>query len=254
MSSRPPMPRLVAAELLKVRSTRVVWGLLAGMLVLALLALVGRLATADGVDAPLASTEGIRAIVGSAGAGWIFVFALGIVSSAGELKHGTAVQSFLAVPARVPVIAAKLAAAALIGLAFAAVCAAFVVAVGLPWAASKQAAPSLGDGELWAVLAGVSLSTVLYGALGVALGALIRHQVAALLIGIGWFLVAESAVTAALPEVGRWLPGGAASALSRSAGTAELLPMGWGGLLFTAYVAGFAAAAMIATRRRDVSP
>jgi ABC-2 type transport system permease protein len=122
----------------------------------------------------------------SAGAGSIFTLALGILASAGEFRHGTAVQAFLAVPRRVPVVVAKIATSGLVGLAFGLVCAAFCVAVALPWWASEAQAISLGDPQLWTVLAGVVLSTTLYGALGAALGALLGNQVVGLLVALGW--------------------------------------------------------------------
>jgi hypothetical protein len=248
---RTPARRLLAAELLKVRSTRVVWSLLAGTLALALLALVGVLA-GEPSRTPLNSDAGIARVFVSAGAGSIFALALGILASAGEVRHGTVVQSFLAVPQRVPVVVAKVVACGLIGLGFGLVCALFCVAVALPWTASEGQAISPADGQLWLVLLGVVLSTALYGALGAALGSLLGNQVLGLLVALGWFVVVESALTAALPEVGRWLPGGAASALTRAPSSEELLPMGWGGLLLAAYVVAFAVAGVAAVRRREV--
>jgi ABC-2 type transport system permease protein len=247
-----PMRRLLAAELLKVRSTRVVWGLLAGTLALALLSLVGVLAGDRAGQPRLNSDDGIARVFVSAGAGSIFALALGILASAGELRHGTAVQAFLAVPRRVPVIVAKVGACALLGLGFGLVCAAFCVALALPWSASEGQAISLTDGQLWAVLAGVVLSTALYGALGAGLGALLGNQVLGLLVALGWFVVVESALTAALPEVGKWLPGGAASALTQAPSSDDLLAPGWGGLLLVAYVIAFAYAGIAAVRRREV--
>lgn len=57
-----------------------------------------------------------------------------------------------------------------------------------------------------------------------------------------------------VPEVRRWLPGGAAAVLTRSA-TYEggLLPMWAGGLLFAAYGLAFAMAGTRFVLRRDVT-
>jgi ABC-2 type transport system permease protein len=247
---RTPPRRLLEAELLKIRSTRVGWALLAGTLVLALLSLVGVLAGEQ--RAPWDSPEGIRRIFVAAGAGGIFALAMGILAAAGEERHGTLTQAFLAVPARTPVLVAKIAAGALAGLVFGVVCGVFCVAVALPWTAADGQAIGLGSGTLWGVLGGVLVSTTLYGALGAGLGELIGRQVPALLVSLGWFVVAESALVAAFPEVGKWLPGGASSALTRSPDADELLPAGWGALLMTAYVVAFAAAGIVAARRREV--
>jgi ABC-2 type transport system permease protein len=249
---RTPPRRLLQAEFLKVRSTRVIWALLGGTLALALLALVGVLAgDQDGLPAPN-TAEGTRRIFVSAGAGGIFALALGILASAGEERHGTLTQAFLAVPARTPVLVAKIVTGALVGLAFGIVSCVFCTAVALPWTASQGEAISLSSGELWTVLGGVTLSTALYGALGAGLGELIGRQVPALLVSLGWFVVAESAIVAALPDVGKWLPGGASGALTRSPDADDLLPMGWGGLLMLGYVVVFAAVGVIVARRREV--
>ena len=65
---RTPPRRLLQAEFLKVRSTRVIWALLGGTLALALLALVGVLAgDQDGLPA-WNTAEGTRRIFVSAGA------------------------------------------------------------------------------------------------------------------------------------------------------------------------------------------
>jgi ABC-2 type transport system permease protein len=247
---RTPPRRLLEAELLKVRSTRVAWALLAGTLALALLSLVGVLAGEQ--RAPWNTAEGIRRIFVAAGAGGIFALALGILAAAGEERHGTLTQAFLAVPSRTPVLVAKIAAGALMGFVFGVVCCLFCVAVALPWAAADGQSIAFGSGTLWAVLGGVILSTTLYGALGAGLGELIGRQVPALLVSLGWFVVAESAIVAAFPEVGKWLPGGASSALTRSPDADDLLPVGWGALLLAAYVLAFAVAGIAAARRREV--
>jgi hypothetical protein len=249
---RTPARRLLAAELLKVRSTRVVWGLLAGALAVALLNLVGAIAGHEATQPPLNSDEGVRRIFIAAGSGSMFVLALGIIATAGELRHGTAVQAFLALPARVPVILAKVVACGLLGLALGEICAWLCVAVALPWTAAEGQPVALGDSEMWRVLVGVMLSTTLYGVLGVGIGALVRNQVPALLAAIGWFAVVETALLAAVPEVAKWLPGGASSGLMGSPASDELLPMGWSGLLLAFYAAVLVVAGVAAVRRRDV--
>jgi ABC-2 type transport system permease protein len=249
---RTPQHRLLAAELLKVRSTRVVWGLLVGALAVALLNVVIVIAGHDASSGRLDSADAVRRIFISAGSGSIFVLALGILSTAGELRHGTAVQAFLAVPTRVPVLVAKVGACALLGLVLGEICATFCVAVALPWTAAEGEPIALGDREMWRVLSGVMLGTMLYGALGVGIGSLVRNQVTALLVAIGWFVVVESALLGAIPEVAKWLPGGAAAGLSGGEASGKLLPMGWAGALLAGYAATFVVAGIVTVNRREV--
>jgi len=231
---------LVAAELLKIRSTRAALGLMIGMVALALIALAGTLA-AYPAEVRLDTDDGIGAVLGLAGVAGNFSLLLGVLSSTGELRHGTAVQAFLAVPSRLPVLLAKVAACALVGLLFAAVSGLICLAVGLPWLASRGQAVSLFDPTVWRVLGGAGLAAALYGALGVGLGSLVRRQGWALAVAVGWFLVAETVLLVTQPDLAQWLPGGAASALA-GAGAGLLLPAGVGGLLLAAYATAFVGA------------
>ena len=91
--------------------------------------------------------------------------------------------------------------------------------------------------QLWV---GTTVATALFGLLGVALGALTRNTVAAILGGIGWTMIIEIGILASLaPEVTKWLPAGAAVALTTvgSAGSAMLSP--W---VASAVLAGWAIA------------
>jgi hypothetical protein len=86
--------------------------------------------------------------------------------------------------------------------------------------------------------------------LGVAVGAVVRHQVAAIVGTLAWLFVGEALVTAVVPQPARWLPGQAgAIALgidpATSAITGVLVVAGWA-------VAG-AAIADAVLRRRDVA-
>ena len=94
----------------------------------------------------------------------------------------------------------------------------------------------------------------MHGALGVAAGALIRNQAAAIVIALAWIMVIEGLFVGLLPELGRWLPGGAASALTSSSVKAgELLPMWAAGLVLGAYAIGFSVAGSLTVVERDVA-
>ena len=108
--------------------------------------------------------------------------------------------------------------------------------------------------DIGLVFAGSTAGTVLYGVLGVALGALVRSQTAAVALSLGWVLVLEGLFVGFLPALGRWLPGGAAAALSSTTVQAgDLLPMWAAALVLAAYAVAFAAAGARTVVRRDVA-
>ena len=90
------MRRQLVAEVRKLRTTRTVWGLLAGLVTLTSLGVVsvmldarpGQLAAAIG-DAPFLSIP--------IGIAWLFVLVLGLRSFTDEFRHGSIVPTLLAV-------------------------------------------------------------------------------------------------------------------------------------------------------------
>ena len=89
---------------------------------------------------------------------------------------------------------------------------------------------------------------------GGRVGALLHNQIVAGTVALVWVTLVEGLLVAFEPEVGRWLPGGAGSALTGVA-TAEvgLLPMWGAALLFAGYGLAFAAAGTLLSMRRDVT-
>lgn len=150
-------------------------------------------------------------------------------------------------------MAAKAATYALVGLAVALASGALTLAIGLPWLASKGADVRLIE-DVGVVLAGATACTVLYGGLGVAVGALIRNQTSAIVISLAWVLLLEGVLVNLVPELGRWLPAGAASALTSTAvQTGDFLPMWAAALVLGVYVVGFSVAGGRAVDERDVA-
>ena len=248
------MTTLLRAELLKVRTTRLVFGLLAATVGLVALGVVGSILTAgDGGTPPLETSQGVRNVFGNAGVASVLVLVLGILVVTGELRHGTITQTFLLVPRRAPVVVAKLAAMAVIGVAFGVVASAVNLAVAVPWLAAKDV-PDLPGGDIATVLLAAVLSCVLYGLIGVGVGALIRNQVAAVVVALVWSFVLEGLVVGLLPAVGKWLPQGAARGLSQETLSDGSLLAPWAaGLVLAAYAAVFAAAGARLLVHRDIT-
>ena len=246
------MIRLVRAELTKLATTRLSYGLAAAMAAFAVLTVAANLL--DRQDAPPLSADHFPMLVGGpvtllSGAALV----LGIVGMAGEFRHQTVTQTFLVTPDRGRVVAAKLVAYPLAGIALALVILAFTAAVAAGWLAAKGITPSLLDARLVRVLLGAVLAAGLCGLLGVGVASLVRNQVAALVGVAVWVLVVEGLLMSLLhaPSLGRWLPSAAAAALTNpgGAGLSRLA----GALLLAAYALGLA---LIGTRlvvRRDIT-
>ncbi|MGI8684234.1 MAG: ABC transporter permease [Acidimicrobiales bacterium] len=249
------MNQLIRAELLKFRTTRTAFWMLIGLPVSVLLSLASTIALADREGASsVATVEGVRNVLsGAASSGTLLVMILGIIAMTGEYRYQTVTQTFLVCPARGRVVAAKLVTYALLGLFAAIAAGALTIVVGLPWLAAEGAHPRMLH-DVGLVLAGATAATVLYGALGVAIGALMRNQTAAIVLTLAWMFLLEGLFVTLRPALGRWLPGGAASALSSfSVEAGDLLPMWGAALVLVAYACAFAMAGSRVIARRDVA-
>ena len=140
----------------------------------------------------------------------------------GEFRHQTVTQTFLVTPDRGRVVAAKLVAYPLAGIALALVSVlAFTAAVATGWLAAKGITPSLLDARLGRVLLGAVLAAGLCGLVGVGVAALVRNQVAALVGVAVWVLLVEGLLMSLLNIPAAWASGcprAAAAALTNPGG------------------------------------
>jgi ABC-2 type transport system permease protein len=246
------MTRLIRAEFTKLRTTRLIYGLAAAMAAFAVLTVVANISDRQG--APPLSADSLPMLVGGpvtllSGAALL----LGILGMAGEFRHHTVTQTFLVTPDRGRVVAAKLVAYPLAGIALALAILALTATVAAGWLAAKGITPSLLDARLGRVLLGAVLAAGLCGLVGVGVAALVRNQVAALVGVLVWVVVVEGLLMSLLnaPSLGKWLPSAAAAALTNPGG-AQLSR-----LAGTLLLAGYALAlALVGTRlvvRRDIT-
>jgi ABC-2 type transport system permease protein len=237
------------AELLKIRSTRATLGLIAAMLALVLLlVLLTGLLSKTGV---LAGKDTQRNLLGVGGVAALFAALAGLLVVTGEYRHGTIRPTFLFTPRRPRVLGAKLAASMVTGLAFGVVAEAIGFAVGAVILASRGVPFALSGGEATQLVVGTIVGVVLWGGLGVGLGAILRNQVAAVIGLLAWVFVIENLVFGLAPSVGRYGPEQAANALTGLT-TAHLLSPVAGGAVLIAWVAALVAAGGVLTVRRDV--
>jgi len=252
------MTALLRAELTKHLGLRLTWVMLTVATVLAagLTAAICIVAGSHG-SAPLGRDDlrGLLAVPGLLVAGIVFV--LGVLSSAGEHRHHTITSSLLVTPRRARFLAAKYAAAALVGSAFAAVALVSAYGAAATVVLAKDLPVDLLTGDAAVTAVGFTTAAGLFALAGAGLGALVRNEALAITAALAWWFVIEGLVPRALREPGlaKYLPGAASRALVQAGmpvadGTVAATT---GGMLLAAYVAAVAASAVLVMERRDVA-
>jgi ABC-2 type transport system permease protein len=172
----------------------------------------------------------------------LVMLALGVVSTAGEWTHGTVQTTFLLVPRRGLVLAAKAAGVALLGAAFAAVSA----------AASSGVIAAVGTDDLrwdgWPQAAVVTVAAgAVFAVIGAGIGAATANTTAALTVFYLFVLGVLPLVRVGKPELGDAVD---------PAYAVMLLGQGWeetrSVLILTGWVVVSSIAGWVLTRRRPV--
>jgi ABC-2 type transport system permease protein len=279
--------RLVQAEIMKIRTTRMWWLFLIGFTVFTALALTSngfshhfqlypQRDTSDRAQALAQAAQartpaGVAAIAASMMTsgqflGVLFAMLLGILIVTNEFAHQTATATFLTVPRRAAVIEAKLAAAGCFGALFW-LAGTVIDGVVTPfYLYSQHVSTSLAG---WTVVRSVLLNLlafVIWAVFGLGLGTLIRSQVgsvvAAIAVYLGGFAVVEL-IFHSVYQVYRqgWVLGApviapaVASNVMITPGRAfPHAPPQWAGLaIMVGYALALAIAGIVLTRRRDVA-
>jgi ABC-2 type transport system permease protein len=238
------------AELLKIRSTRTTAGLVAGMVGLTLLfSLLTGLLTKKPDLVTADDQRGVLAVGSLAG---IFAGLAGIMLVTSEYRYGTIRPTFLFTPQRSRVLRAKVGAGVLAGAVFGVVGTALGFAVGYACLAGRGIDFALTGGQTALLLVGTVAGTALWGGIGVALGAILRSQVGAIIGLLAWGFIAENLVFAFLPGLGRFGPIHAEDALIGLT-TDHLLHAPAGALILVAWTAALSLAGITLAARRDVN-
>ncbi len=182
------------------------------------------------------------------------VVLVGVTMSAGEFRHNTATPTFLITPDRRRVMTAKFLAGGILGIVLAVVSAVVTVAVAAPWLHARNIDVNLWSFDVITPIAGALLSISLGVIFGVGVGGMIHNQTVAVTVIVVWTSIIEAFLTGFVPEVGRWLPSGAASALGGT-WTSEggLLPFWAAALVLIGYCAAAASAGTHLIARKDLT-
>jgi ABC-2 type transport system permease protein len=262
------MNRLIATELLKLRTMRLTYGLLGTAAALSALFSVleaSRAGQAGSGVAPLSTVAGLTAVSTVTGFAMLLAAVLGAIVSSGEFRHATATLTYLASPRRGRVLAAKAVAAACFGAFFGLVGGVIATGVGLAFASGRGDHVALGAGTLTGHVAGAVLGAALLAAIGVGLGSLVRSQLAVVIGVFVWGIVLESLIGGLYTAVRPYLPytaattlagarlGGAAFGPAHDLAGGGPLPFAAAAVLIAAVAAAVALVAARTTLRRDVT-
>jgi len=241
---------LLHAEVLKLRTTRTAWALLAATVAVSALAVASAVVVGANTSLDLESAREARSILNVTATGGIFVLVLGVIVSAGEFRMGTATDTFLTTPRRWRVIAAKLVIAGVAGLVFGALAASVSVGVADLAYRIKGLTFPLGSSDVWSTLGGAVLYAALFGAIGAATGSLVRNQVVAIVGWLVWIAVVEHIATGFASGIGRWLPVAAGRALVGETNQ-DFLSRGTAAVVLVIYAIAIMSAAVVSERFRD---
>jgi ABC-2 type transport system permease protein len=237
------MTSMVRGELIKTVSTRTVLGYAAGALAFAQLNLLVPVLADD-----LVSLDDKRGAI----AGFpILLLLLGIVGAAGEYRHRTAAPAALAAGRdRGQLLIGRAAAYALTGAAVATLALTVTFAIGIPLLGGEPG-PGLDGGDLALIGAGSVLAAAISAIMGVAVGALARNQVAAVIGALLLLFVVMPLLQLVSYTMFELTPFVAATTV---AGDTAAENLSWVGalLVLLAWTLPVAAAAILTERRRDV--
>lgn len=248
------MTALVRAELLRQRSTRTSLGLFAALLGLVLLAI---LLHSLGLAAERLDRTDLQLMVLGRGEFLAALFGglLGALSITSEIRYGTIRPTLLVSPWRHRVVAAKVWVSILVGAGFGLAGSGLAAAVGTAALRTRGVDVQLTGGDYALLVAGGTAAAALWAAIGVGVGAVLRNQVPTLIGLSAWVLFVEGLLAGdqgSFGNVGRFLPGAAAAAISGQ-DPDRLLAPGAGLVLLALYAGAAALVGAFATVRRDVT-
>ena len=240
----------IRAELLKIRSTRTTIGLVLGMVALILLItlLTGLLTHPSG----LASKEDQRQLLSVGSTAGVFSALAGVLLVTSEYRYGTIRPTFLFNPARSHVLAAKVVAGALVGLAFGILGEAIGWAAGYAILDGRGITAVLTSSDVLLLTLGGLAGVALWGAIGAGVGAIIHNQVGAVVTLLAWGLVVDNLVFGLVPSVGRFLPSRASDALM-GLGVHHLLSPGAGAVTLIAWAGALGVLGIALSVRQDIN-
>ena len=228
------MGRLIRGEFLKLRTTQVWFWLLLAAVALASLLTIAPIASGD-----IANSGDLPDMFTGAATSYLPVFVLGMLGVTTEFRYQTITPTVLATPSRWALVTAKMITYLLVGAAYAALCVLVQLAISVPWLSAKDVDVTLGSNHVPRALLSVFTVVVLFGIIGIGVGALVKNQIVAVSVGIIAVQVVNP-IVGAIPKVRTVFPytpfGGVSALLNSSERKSDgfTLLTHWGGAVVLA--------------------
>jgi ABC-2 type transport system permease protein len=216
------MIRLIRGEFLKLRTTQVWFWLLLGTVAVGALLAVAQIAPHDGIRSEAAVPDLFAAF--AATPGYIILFVLGVLGVTTEFRYQTITPTVLQSPSRWKIVTAKMITYALVGVGYSIAALVAEGAVGIPWLSAKGIDVRLGNHEVQHAIFATFGVLALFGIVGLGIGALVRNQIVAVVVGIIFLVILEN-ILLAIPVVKHawpYTPNGATQAILFTHGSREL--------------------------------
>ena len=130
-----------------------------------------------------------------------------------EYRFGTIRPTSLFNPNRNRLFATKIIAGVLSGLVFGVIGEGLVFSIGIMIFKIRGVDIVMSGANMTELIVGAIVGTALWGAIGVAVGAIVPNQVGAVITLLAWGFVVENLVFGFLPKIGRFLPVHAADSM-----------------------------------------
>ncbi len=261
---------VIRAELFKFRTTPGPWVVTGVSMVLTALIILGAFGLAGSRLFPMRSfaapttVNDLRLLLGSGYLGALYVApVLGVLCITTEYRHKVLTTTLLITPRREQVLLAKGLACVLWGFLMAVESLVMVSAMGVPWLVAEGGSLSALLHQAGAVLPTLFLAFALLTLFGLGIGILLKNQVAAVLITLGFTAIVEVIIVQLFDHLLNmdinWLPAEATRALlgdivaSNNGPQLGLLSPWAGGLALVAWAAVPAVLGYYVSFRRDVT-
>jgi ABC-2 type transport system permease protein len=235
------MNRLIAGELIKVRTTRTALGFGAASVLLVLaLVLISFLAGDP------RTVQDKRDALNVGGVLSVPLLIFGIVGATGEYRHRTIAPAVLIAPGRARLTVARLIAYLLTAFVVGAAMVVVALVIGLPLAGGGE---DLAGSDLVTIAGGGLIVAVLTTALGVGVGVLVRNQVAGVVGALIWLFILSPVlglIDEQLPNYTTLPAAGVAGGGSGDISWARAV------IVLVVWAVVFFAAGLLVERRRDV--
>ncbi len=265
-------PRLVRAELFKLRTTPGPWVCVAVVVLLTGLGVTTSFLLAQhGVvhfTAPRSTTQ-LRRLMGAGyTAAIVMAPVLGVLCITTEYRHRILTATLLVHPRRPDVLVAKVLGSAIWGLFMGVASFVMIAAMGIPLLVAEGGSVSSFLRQVGPVVPGMLAAYVLLAVYGMGIGTLVRNQIAGVILAIGLSLVLEPIVVAIFSNVAHmdvnFLPTRATQAIAGSlqargagggiSGTVHALLSWWlGAIALVLWGVGTTVIGYFTTFRRDVT-